>query len=179
MTRSRIRLAAIDLDGTLLRTDGSISPRARAALAAAAEQGVTVAIASARSPRSVRELAADLELGGLAVCANGASLYDLDAGRIVEHRPLPVPAVEALVRGLRERVPGVAFGWELELTFGSEPAYEELRSPGWPLPEGSFDPCDALAFGRPLTKLLAPGTPTRRSRRCTRTRAPWPARAPR
>jgi Cof subfamily protein (haloacid dehalogenase superfamily) len=155
VTPTRLRLAAIDLDGTLLRADRTVSERTREALAAAAASGVTVAIASARSPRSVREIAADLELGGLAICANGATLYDLDADRILEHRTLGVESVRALVEGLRERVPGVVFGWELELRFGSEPAYEALRSPEWPRPDGSFDPCDALAFGRPLTKLLA------------------------
>lgn len=114
-----------------------------------------VAIASARSPRSVVEIAADLGLDGLAICANGATLFDLDAGTIVRHVALDVEMVRTLVTGLRERAPGVAFGWEVELRFGSEPAYEELRTPEWPRPDGSFEPCDALAFGRPLTKLLA------------------------
>ena len=155
MSAGQTRLATIDLDGTLLRTDGTISARTRAALEAARAAGTVVAIASARSPRSVAEIATDLGLGGLAICANGATLYDLDAGSIVRHVALDVETVRALVTGLRERAPGVAFGWEVELTFGSEPAYEELRSPDWPRPEGSFAPCEALAFGRPLTKLLA------------------------
>ena len=30
---------------------------------------------------------------------------------------------------LRERFPGIVFGWEYELRFGSEPAYEALRDP--------------------------------------------------
>jgi Cof subfamily protein (haloacid dehalogenase superfamily) len=155
VTGPRFRLAAIDLDGTLLRSDETISPRTRAALDDAGERGLAVVLASARSPRSVGEFGAELGLGGLAICANGATVYDLDLRRIVEHRPLALETVQALVAGLRERVPGVAFGWELELTFGSEPAYEELRDPRWPRPEGSFAPCDALAFGRPVTKLLA------------------------
>ena len=35
MTRGRFRLLALDIDGTLLRSDKTISPRVRAALAAA------------------------------------------------------------------------------------------------------------------------------------------------
>jgi hydroxymethylpyrimidine pyrophosphatase-like HAD family hydrolase len=155
VTGARFRLAAIDLDGTLLRTDETVSRRTRAALGAAGAGGIALVLASARSPRSVREFAADLGLGGLAICANGATIYDLEAGRIVRHRPLELETVRALVTGLRAAAPGVAFGWELELTFGSEPAYEELRDPRWPRPDGSFAPCDALAFGRPLTKLIA------------------------
>jgi Cof subfamily protein (haloacid dehalogenase superfamily) len=148
------RLATIDLDGTLLRSDATVSARTRRALDGAVRSGLTVVLASARSPRSVAEFADDLGLDGLAVCANGATLYDLDARRIVRHTALELETIRTLVGSLRERVPGVAFGWELELRFGSEPGYESLRDPRWPRPEGSWEPCDALAFGRPLTKLL-------------------------
>ncbi len=82
---------------------------------------------TARSPRSVRAIAADAGIGGVAICANGATVYDLDAGAIVHHDPLPADVAHRIVLGLRERVPGIAFGWELELRFGSEPAYEALR----------------------------------------------------
>ena len=155
MTRAP-RLAAIDLDGTLLRSDGTVSDRSRAALAAARDAGVDVVLVTARSPRSVREIAADLGLRGPALCANGATVFDLDAGAIVRHVPLSVDVAHRVVRGLREQVPGISFAWELELRFGSEPAYEERRdNDRWPRPEGSFPPCDALAWHEPMTKLLA------------------------
>ena len=150
------RLAAIDLDGTLLRSDRSVSPRSRAALAGARAAGIEIVLATARSPRSVREIAADLGLGGLAICAHGAMVYDLDADAIVRHRPLAVDVAHRVVRGLRRDVPGIAFAWELELRFGSEPVYETARDEmRWPRPEGSFAPCDALDWGEPMTKLLA------------------------
>ena len=152
----RPRLAAIDLDGTLLRSDLSVSQRTRAALAAAAGAGIEIVTVTARSPRSVRVIAAGAGLGGVAICANGATVYDLDADTIVRHDPLPAAIAHRIARGLRERVPGVAFGWELELRFGSEPAYEALRDGArWPRPEGSFPPCDVLAWRDPMTKLLA------------------------
>lgn len=151
----RVRLAAIDLDGTLLRSDLTVSGRTRAALAAAEEAGVTVVLASARSARSVRHIAADLDLGGLAVCANGATLYDLDADAVRRHTPIATEVAHDVVRVLRERADGVTFGWESELRFGSEPAYELLRSPEWPRPEGSHEPCDPLEFAGPFTKLIA------------------------
>jgi hydroxymethylpyrimidine pyrophosphatase-like HAD family hydrolase len=53
-------------------------------------------------------------------------------------------------------VPDVVFGWELELRFGSEPAYEaHRRADWWPRPENSFPPCDVLDWAHPFTKLLA------------------------
>ena len=151
-----MRLAAIDLDGTLLRSDRTVSDRSRAAIAAARAAGIEVVVATARSPRSARDLAADAGIGGLAICANGATVYDLEAERIVLHTPLPPETAHLLVRGLRERFPAIVFGWEHELRFGSEPAYEARREETWwPRPEGSYEPCDALEWQLPMTKLLA------------------------
>ncbi len=150
------KLVAIDLDGTLLRSDQTVSGRSRAAIAAVRSAGVEVVIATARSPRSVRGLAADAGIGGLAICANGAITYDLDTERVVAHAPLPAETAHRLVLGLRERFPGIVFGWEHELRFGSEPAYEAYRNPDWwPRPEGSYPPCDPLEWTLPMTKLLA------------------------
>jgi Cof subfamily protein (haloacid dehalogenase superfamily) len=152
----RARLAAIDLDGTLLHSDLTVSNRTRAALLAARRVGIVVVPVTARSPRSVRTIALGAGIGGLAICANGATDYDLDAGTIVRHEPLDAEVAHRIARGLRERVPGVAFGWELELCFGSEPAYESWRDgTSWPRPEGSFPPCDVLDWHEPMTKLLA------------------------
>ncbi len=150
-----VRLVAIDLDGTLLRSDHSISVRARTAIEGLRAAGAEVVVATARSPRSVREIAHDAGIGGVAVCANGAIVYDLDRDEIRHHVVLETQVAHRLVSGLRERVPGIAFGWELELRFGSEPAYEELREPAWPRPSDSYPPCDALAWVDPVTKLLA------------------------
>jgi len=150
------RLVAIDLDGTLLRSDRTVSGRSRAAIAAVRSAGVEVVIATARSPRGARALAADAGIGGLAICANGATVYDLDTERIVTHTPLQAEAAHALVRGLRERFPQIVFGWEYELRFGSEPAYEDRRDPSWwPRPADAYEPCDPLDWSLPMTKLLA------------------------
>ena len=150
------RLVAIDLDGTLLQSDRTVSDRSRSAIAAVRAAGAEVVVATARSPRSTRELASDAGIGGLAICANGATVYDLDADLLVAHTPLPAATAHRLVVALRERFPGIVFGWEHELRFGSEPAYEALRDPEWwPRPEGSYPPCDPLEWTLPMTKLLA------------------------
>lgn len=150
------RLVAIDLDGTLLRSDQTVSGRSKAAIAAARTAGVDVVAATARSPRSTRVLAVEAGIGGLAICANGAIVYDLDNERVVTHTPLRATIAHRLVLGLRERFPGIVFGWEYELRFGSEPAYEAQRdSSWWPRPEGSYPPCDPLEWTLPMTKLLA------------------------
>ena len=153
---AEFRLAAIDLDGTLLRSDSTLSERSRRALARARETGIRILLVTARSPRSVREIARDAGLGGLAICANGATLFDRDTETIVHHAPLEATVVHRVVRELRERIPGIAFGWELELRFGSEEGYEAQRDTvRWPRPDDAFPICDALAWNEPMTKLLA------------------------
>jgi len=72
-----MRLAALDLDGTLLRRDGSISAGTRGALRAAQARGLTLLFVTARPPRRVRLLSAASELSGVAICGSGSVLYDL------------------------------------------------------------------------------------------------------
>lgn len=48
MTHPRIRLLALDMDGTLLRSDLTISPRNQAAVAACLDRGVAVVLATGR-----------------------------------------------------------------------------------------------------------------------------------
>lgn len=112
-------------------------------------------IVTARSPRTVVEIARDAGLDGIAICANGATVFDLDRGAITEHVALANEVGREVAGALRAEVPSVVFGWELELRFGSEPAYEAQRaSTWWPRPEGSFPPCEVRAWELPFTKLL-------------------------
>ena len=87
-------------------------------------------------------------------------------------RPLAAPTAHVLVRGLRERFPGIVFGWEHELRFGSEPAYEALRTPEWwPRPQDAYAPCDPLDVDaaddeadRPAARRRPRARPRRRGR---------------
>lgn len=78
-----IRLLALDLDDTLLRSDLSISNGNRAILAEAERQGVIIVLASGRAPEAmlpyVRELGLDKQ-EGYVICYNGASLRRTDTG---------------------------------------------------------------------------------------------------
>ena len=104
---STLRLAAIDLDGTLLHSDGTVSRRTRDALAATRSRGITIVFVSARHPGAVEEVASEAGVGGLAICSNGGTVYDLDRKRVVRQRTLETEVAAKLVRALRER--GVEF----------------------------------------------------------------------
>ena len=72
-----VRLAALDLDGTLLNRHGEVSPATRAALARAAENGVVIVPATGRPLASLPPLVAQLPGVRYAITSNGAAVWDL------------------------------------------------------------------------------------------------------
>ena len=76
-------LIATDLDGTLLRGDDTLSDRSRTALAMAATAGARHIVVTGRPAPRVQPLLDDLGGQGLAVCGQGAQLYDAGAHRMV------------------------------------------------------------------------------------------------
>ncbi|WP_405526019.1 Cof-type HAD-IIB family hydrolase [Streptomyces canus] len=89
------RLIATDLDGTLLRSDESVSRRTRDALAAATAAGAVHIVVTGRGARWTRHVLDDLGYDGLAVCAQGAQVYD--AG---EHRLLTSVTLDRQLAGV-------------------------------------------------------------------------------
>ncbi|MEV7414331.1 HAD family hydrolase [Streptomyces sp. NPDC089919] len=77
------RLIATDLDGTLLRSDESISERTREALVAATAAGAAHIVVTGRAVPWTRHILDDLGYQGLAVCAQGAQVYDAGAHRLL------------------------------------------------------------------------------------------------
>ena len=146
-----IRLVAIDLDGTLLHSDGSVSGRNRAALERAHALGVQIVVTTGRPPRLVHPLAEQIGVADIAICANGAIVVELATGTVLDHRPLAEPVARRLVVELRRELPGILFSLELGLDFAREPAYHATFRPP-PAPRYA----DALELVRePVTKLLA------------------------
>ncbi|MFF4243915.1 HAD-IIB family hydrolase [Streptomyces sp. NPDC001822] len=76
-------LVATDLDGTLLRSDDTVSPRSRAALARAASAGARHLIVTGRPVPGIRALLTGLGYDGLAVCGQGAQVYDAGSARML------------------------------------------------------------------------------------------------
>ncbi|HEX2350746.1 MAG TPA: Cof-type HAD-IIB family hydrolase [Ktedonobacterales bacterium] len=152
-TAHQTRLIATDLDGTLLRDDRSLSARTRQTLAKVQAAGIALVQVTARPPRFVKLLAEEVGLRGAAICCNGALVYDITSGALVEHAPLASADACALVVALREAFPEVTFAIERGLAYGCEPAYLALGS----LTEPQGDLLgEAIALcGQPVTKLIA------------------------
>jgi Cof subfamily protein (haloacid dehalogenase superfamily) len=145
------RLVAIDLDGTLLHSDGSVSTRTRDALASVRARDITIVFVTARHPGSTAEVAREAGIGGLAICSNGGTVYDLDRKRVVRERTLESEVAAKLVRALRERAPGIRFAVESGAELSLEPGFNAWD---WE-PPPDMRIADALELvGEPVTRLI-------------------------
>jgi hydroxymethylpyrimidine pyrophosphatase-like HAD family hydrolase len=141
-----MRMVACDLDGTIVRPDGTVSQRTVAALAACEQVGVRVVFVTGRPPRWMASVAAATGHHGVAVCANGAIVYDLAAERVIATRGIPAADVHGIARAVQTAVPGGAFALETVHGFRREPGYQ----PRWPGPDGSVAPLDELLADAPV-----------------------------
>lgn len=77
--KEHVRLVAVDLDGTLLRSDGTISRFTRRVIREASKAGLFVVIATGRSRDMAERIAGWLGLETPLICCNGARVF---SGRI-------------------------------------------------------------------------------------------------
>lgn len=118
-----VRLVATDLDGTLLGKDGVCSQRTRAVLAAVEDAGIQVVMVTARPPRWLHGLADVVGGHGLALCANGAFVYDVRSRQVLREHCLDGAVVERIARDLRKALPGIVFAVETRIGFSRELGY--------------------------------------------------------
>lgn len=158
---ARPRLVATDLDGTFLRSDGSVSPRSARVWNALPSNGIETVIVTARPPRWLDELAHVVGPRGIALCGNGAFVYEVATRRVLDEHVFERPVLLDVIADLRAAIPGISFAAER-----SDGPYVE---DGFPGPRRAADLAavvrgsgDAVADGR-VGKLLAlaGGMPTR------------------
>lgn len=95
---SPIRLAALDLDNTLVGLDMALGPRVRAAVRAALERGVAVTIATGRGPEPTVQFARELGLNAPLICFQGGLVYDYAARRVLHETRLDPAVIPIIVR---------------------------------------------------------------------------------
>lgn len=105
-------LVATDLDGTLLRSDGTVSGATRRVLAAVDEAGVPVVLVTGRPLRWMSDLWPVVGSHGLAIVGNGAVVWDVAAGACRRLRGLEREVGLALADTLRQALPGVLLAFE-------------------------------------------------------------------
>lgn len=121
------RLVASDIDGTLIRSDGKLSPRTTEILDQLYSRGIPTVLVTGRPVRWLRQLYDQMVEPLPAVCANGAVVYDPDTDEILRAAPLSVDLLLDVTRKLREAVPDITLAVEVEN--GRSFRYEQR----WPL----------------------------------------------
>lgn len=128
-----MKMAAIDVDGTLLRSDGKISAATVAAIREAVRAGKKVVLATARPPRGVLAICRHLGLTGPHVLHNGALVHDVLEGKTLLHIPLPGALARQVIEVARRHDPQVSIGVEvvdrfytdrLDTQLGAEPSLD-------------------------------------------------------
>jgi len=117
-----IKVVATDLDGTLLRSDSTLSGRTRSALRAVKAAGTRVVAATARPARVIDELFGGEALIDLAICGNGSNLYRLGADPEILH-PLPADIAWKVIEEITATIPGSGFAVETGHRVLFEPGY--------------------------------------------------------
>ena len=147
----RPRLVATDLDGTLVRSDGTVSAYTRDVLAELDRRGVPVVFVTGRPLRWAEDVFEYVGGHGLAIVSNGGLVWDVARSAVHLLRPLD-PAVGLEVCGLiREAAPGAAFAVESLAGIALEAGFHERHV----LPEGARrGPLEEL-FDDPAIKVLA------------------------
>ena len=148
------RVVVTDMDGTFLSPDGTVSAENRAAVLAAQEAGILVLFATGRP---VRWLDVIRDLPGAhptVIASNGAVLYDLGSGELLDRVCVdPLVALEA-VRAVRAAVPDAAFAFESGTRFGHEDGYRLWRSDPAVDPALFTGPAEQIAHTEPFVKML-------------------------
>ena len=101
MNDKKIKMVALDLDGTTLNQYNEISPRTAAAFQKAMEKGVHIVISTGRTFRSLPEQLFHIDGLEYVVTSNGAHITALATGQVIYEDHLPPAAVEKIVSLLR------------------------------------------------------------------------------
>ena len=97
-----IRLIAMDMDGTLLASDGRTIPRENVrALRRAAEKGICLALATGRLPDDAGFFALDAGLPMRILAVNGSVRVDAPLGAVSAVRFIPEPTARAIAGMIR------------------------------------------------------------------------------
>ena len=123
---SPIRMIATDIDGTMLRSDGSLSPRVKEALGRAVEAGIHVVPATGRPLMIARDVIRQVELDHFWVFANGAVTRHLGRDELIRGFWMDHHVARDLLDLLRQRLPRAGFALELEHEVAFEVGFERV-----------------------------------------------------
>ena len=95
---AKIRLAALDVDGTLVRSDLSLSPAVIRAVESLRDAGIVVSINTGRSMGEMIDFLRSLPWIRYFVVSNGATGYDAEMGKTFYENHLPITIAREIER---------------------------------------------------------------------------------
>ncbi|MGA8115578.1 MAG: HAD family hydrolase [Actinocatenispora sp.] len=152
MSEALPKLVATDLDGTLVRTDGTVSRRTHEVLDRLRANGVVLVGATGRGPRLINLTRRDLGPSDYLVLAQGGFCYDMtgDEPALLYSETMPGAALARAV-ALVEAAAGPV---QLTVEALAEPDAPLWRDPGfvWPYPEPTEERPRAHSLRTPVIK---------------------------
>ncbi|MFB7209044.1 HAD family hydrolase [Streptomyces sp. NPDC056255] len=116
---------ALDLDGTLLRSDGTLSDLSVATLRSLASRRHRIVYVTARHLEAARLVTDQVGVPADVASSLGAALHELPGGEPVRDRPLPAETARAVAERLAHAAPGTSFGWVEQGRAYVQPAYPD------------------------------------------------------
>ena len=92
------KFVAIDIDGTLLNSNGELSERTILAVKRVIEKGLRVVLTSGRVTNSVEMIAVKVNADKYLICDNGASIYDVAQNKTIWSREIEKSTVLDLIK---------------------------------------------------------------------------------
>ena len=154
-------LLALDVDGTLARPDGTISPRTVEVVKRLQRDGMILCIASGRPPLGIRPVAELLgmdEFGGYIIGYNGGVLIDYSTNKMLYTASLPDEALPVVVEcGRRSGHTMLTYVGDEICTENASDPYVQVshQRNGMPVREV----LDFMTLPRPLPKCIITGDP--------------------
>lgn len=105
-------LIASDVDGTLIDDNNVVPELVRTMINKATAAGAVFVIATGRPPRWIAEITDQIDIEPLAVCANGAIVYDVATDKILHSATLGAPVLARLAEIAYEQIPGCGLAVE-------------------------------------------------------------------
>lgn len=149
--RTPPRLIATDLDGTVVRSDGSVSARTAAAFARVQQAGADFVFVTGRPPRLMGPIAEAFGPRGTAICSNGALIYDMRTRSVIAEYTIDADTLAETARRLREAVPGIGLAVERATELDGDDRYE---AGDWDSDISVQRPGEDKLWSRPAPKLI-------------------------
>ncbi len=95
---NKIRLIAVDMDGTLLNHEGKLTERTVKAAKAAMEKGAKFVLSSGRMPGALKAFAGELGVNAPCVCFNGGAAVNVFTDEVFYQTPVPIELAKDIAK---------------------------------------------------------------------------------